>query len=78
MFLPYDNAGCTIGGRTVRLLWKLHDSIKNPTKIDLHTVNLIQAQGKTGLTITSQKGDTLLDVEADSEEIRDTWVRRAG
>ncbi|ETK96488.1 hypothetical protein F441_00867 [Phytophthora nicotianae CJ01A1] len=56
------------------LLWKLHDSIKNPTKIELHTVNLIQAQGKIGFTIISQKGDTLLDVEADSEEIRDTWV----
>ncbi|KAF4315882.1 hypothetical protein G195_010530 [Phytophthora kernoviae 00238/432] len=59
-------------GRT--LLWKLHDSIKNATKIDLHNVNLIQAQGKAGLTITSRKGDVLMDVEADSEEIRDTWV----
>ncbi|KAL4108657.1 hypothetical protein PRIC1_000368 [Phytophthora ramorum] len=56
------------------LLWKLHDSVKNPTKIDLHTVNLIQTQGKVGFTVTSQKGDTLLDVEAVSEEVRDTWV----
>jgi hypothetical protein len=30
--------------------------------------------GKVGLTITSQKGDALLDVEAESEEVRDTWV----
>jgi hypothetical protein len=28
-----------------RLLWKLHDSIKNPAKIDLLSVNLIKAQG---------------------------------
>lgn len=56
------------------LLWKLHDSIKGPRKIELHSVNLIQAQGKIGFTITSQKGDTLLDVEADSEEIRESWV----
>ncbi|KAG7380199.1 hypothetical protein PHYBOEH_011538 [Phytophthora boehmeriae] len=56
------------------LLWKLHDSIKAPTRIDLNNVNLIQAQGKAEFTITSRKGDILLDVEADSEEIRDTWV----
>lgn len=56
------------------LLWKLHDSIKSPTKIELHSVNSIRAQEKTGLIITSQKGDTLLDVEAESEEVRDTWV----
>ncbi|KAG1706484.1 hypothetical protein DVH05_001633 [Phytophthora capsici] len=56
------------------LLWKLHDSIKNPTKIELHNVNLVKALGKVGFAITSQKGDTLLDVEAESEEVRDTWV----
>ncbi|CAH0476488.1 unnamed protein product [Peronospora belbahrii] len=56
------------------LLWKPHDSIKTTTKIELHMVSSIQAHGEVGLTVMSRKGDVLLDVEADSREIRDMWV----
>ena len=30
--------------------------------------------GSTGLSIISQKGDTLLDLEAETDDIRSTWV----
>ncbi|CAI5731838.1 unnamed protein product [Peronospora destructor] len=56
------------------LLWKLHDSIKNATKIDLYSIKLAQAHGEVGFSITSHNGDVALDVEAESGEIRDTWV----
>ncbi|KAL7687154.1 hypothetical protein Plhal304r1_c024g0083731 [Plasmopara halstedii] len=57
------------------LMWNSHDSSKSPTNIELRTVSSIRAQaGNTGLIISSQKGDILLDVEAESKELRDTWV----
>lgn len=52
----------------------MHDSNKSLTKIELHTVNLVQAQGKAGIVVMSQKGEVSLDIEAESVEDRDTWV----
>ncbi|UIZ27436.1 hypothetical protein KXD40_005745 [Peronospora effusa] len=62
-----DNDGHT-------LLWKLHDSIKNVTTIDLHSIKSVQAHGEAGFSVTSPNGDVVLDVEAESGELRDTWV----
>uniref|UniRef100_K3X3Z1 PH domain-containing protein n=1 Tax=Globisporangium ultimum (strain ATCC 200006 / CBS 805.95 / DAOM BR144) TaxID=431595 RepID=K3X3Z1_GLOUD len=56
------------------LLWRVHESQKQLTRIDLHDVNLIETSGAQGFSIVSQKGETLLDLEAENEEVRNNWV----
>ncbi|TMW57422.1 hypothetical protein Poli38472_003347 [Pythium oligandrum] len=57
-----------------RLLWKPVEGQKGPTSISVDDVHLIKVQGSTAFTVVSRKGDTLLDLEAENEELRDLWV----
>ncbi|KAF1333641.1 hypothetical protein FI667_g2675, partial [Globisporangium splendens] len=47
---------------------------KQLTRIDLHDVKLIKTNGAQGFSIVSQKGETLLDLEAENEDVRNNWL----
>lgn len=58
------------------LQWKVQGSTGDSTRIHRQDVFAVEIHGAMGLRLRSSKGDTLLEVDAESEEQRDAWVQR--
>lgn len=58
------------------LLWRLHENHNGakPKRVEVNEISTIKTKGSLNFTIVAKDGGTLLDLEADNEEQRDTWA----